>query len=60
MEENNEIQLLKNRIDLLEKKYKELVDEYMEFTCMCNKPVYFHTFKDETEFKNELLKRIDD
>lgn len=56
MEETNQ---LKERIAFLEETYKQLVDEYMEFTCMCNKPIHFHTFKDEVEFKNELLKRID-
>ncbi len=55
-----EINQLKERIEFLESKYKELVDEYMEFTCMCNKPVHFHLFKDENEIRENLLKRIDD
>ncbi len=55
----DEIKELKERIEFLENKYKELVEEYMEFKCMCNKPVHFHLFKDENEVKENLLKRID-
>jgi len=55
-----EINQLKERIDFLEKKYKELVDEFMEFKCMCNKPVHFHLFKDESEIRENLLKKIND
>jgi hypothetical protein len=56
----DEIKELKERIEFLETKYKELVDEYMDFTCMCNKPVHFHLFKDENEIKENLLNRIND
>lgn len=55
----DEINDLKDRVEFLENKYKELVEEFMQFKCMCNKPVHFHLLKDENEIKEDLLKRID-
>jgi len=56
----DEIKELKERIEFLENKYRELVDEYIDFTCMCNKPIHFHLLKDENEIKENLLNRIND
>jgi hypothetical protein len=55
-----EINQLKERIEFLELKYKELVDDYVQFKCRCNKPFQFHKGTPEEEIKEELLKRIDD
>jgi|LauGreDrversion4_2_1035121.scaffolds.fasta_scaffold12264_8 hypothetical protein len=55
-----EINQLKERIEFLELKYKELVDDYVQFKCRCNKPFQFHKGTPAEEIKEELLKRIDD
>lgn len=56
----DEINKLQNRVKFLEDQYKELVEEMLDFTCMCNKPYTFHVYREETELRNELLKRIDE
>ena len=58
MEENRDYKILLERVILLENRYSQLVDEYINFHCMCNKPMEFHQFKDIDDLKNELLERI--
>ena len=53
-----EINQLKERIEFLEKKYTELVENYVQFKCKCNKPFQFHKGTPAEEIKEELLKQI--
>lgn len=53
-----EIKELKERIQFLEEKYKELVDKITDSTCQCRKPMWMHFQKPEQEFKEELLNKI--
>ena len=54
-----EIEKLKNQNEFLRQEYLKLVDEYISFTCMCNKPIHFHMFKTQEEIKTNLLNRIE-
>ena len=55
----DEIKKLKERVEFLEKKYKELVEELLISTCQCKKPMHMHFHLTEQDFKEKLLKKIE-
>lgn len=54
----DEIKELKDRVQFLEKKYKELVEELCESSCQCGKSMNHHFFLPEDKFKEQLMSRI--
>ena len=55
-----EIKRLEERISLLEKEYKELVNKFINFNCMCGKPANMHLQTTKETLEEELLKKIHD
>lgn len=56
----DEINKLKERIQFLEEKYMELVEEYIGTKCLCGKPVEMHLLSTNDAIKERLLNKIND
>lgn len=56
----DEINELKERIQFLEEKYKELVEEYIGTKCLCGKPVEMHLLSTNDAIRERLLNKIND
>jgi hypothetical protein len=54
----DEIKELKERIEFLEQKYKDLVDEILGESCQCQKPMWMHLGGTEEQIKEYFLNKI--
>lgn len=55
----DEIKQLQERIEFLEAKYKELVEEIVNSKCQCKKPMCMHFRLPEQDFRKKLLEKIE-
>ena len=56
----DEIKKLEERVQFLEEKYKELVEEYIGTKCLCGKPVEMHLLSNNDAIRERLLNKIND
>ena len=54
----DEIKELKERIEFLEEKYKELVEEIVKNECQCGKPMPSHFYMNEQSLRDQFLNKI--
>jgi len=54
----DEIKELKERIEFLEEKYKELVEEIVKNECQCGKPMPMHFHMNEELLRSHFLNKI--
>lgn len=54
----DEIKELKERVEFLEEKYNELVEELVKGECQCGKPMPMHFHMNEQSLKEYFLNKI--